>query len=104
MDEVKEIELEEGRARLESGSVLFVDVRDAGSFREAHIPGAVHLNDQTVETFMEKADKQKPVVVYCYHGHTSLGGAAYLMENGFADVVSLKGGFELWRQSEKTES
>jgi len=104
MDEVKEIELEEGRGRLESGAAVFVDVRDAGSFREAHIPGALHLNDQTVETFVAKADKQKAVVVYCYHGHTSLGGAAYLMENGFTDVVSLKGGFELWRQSEKIES
>jgi thiosulfate sulfurtransferase len=104
MDEVKEIELEEGKARLESGAAVFVDVRDAGSFREAHIPGAVHLNDQTVETFVAQADKQKPVVVYCYHGHTSLGGAAYLMENGFSDVVSLKGGFELWRQTEKIES
>ena len=104
MDEVKEIELEEGKARLESGAAVFVDVRDAGSFREAHIPGALHLNDQTVEAFVGKADKQKPVVVYCYHGHTSLGGAAYLMENGFTNVVSLKGGFELWRQSGKIES
>jgi thiosulfate sulfurtransferase len=43
-------------------------------------------------------------VVYCYHGHTSLGAAAYLRENGFTDVVSLSGGFELWRQTEKTES
>ena len=104
MDEVKEIDREEGKARLEAGSCVFVDVRDAGSFREAHIPGALHLNDQTVEAFVAKADKQKPVVVYCYHGHTSLGGAAYLMENGFSDVVSLKGGFEFWRQSEKIES
>ena len=81
-----------------------MDVRDAGSFQEAHVPGAFHLNDQTLEAFLAKADKQKPLVVYCYHGHTSLGAAAYLMENGFTDVVSLSGGFELWRQTEKIES
>ena|ERR1700722_1567030 len=104
MDEVKEIGLEEGQARFEKGGCLFVDVRDAGSFQEAHIPGALHLNGQTLESFLARPDKQKPVVVYCYHGHTSLGGAAYLMENGFTDVVSLQGGFELWRQTGKIES
>jgi thiosulfate sulfurtransferase len=43
-------------------------------------------------------------VVYCYHGHTSLGGAAYLMDQGFTEVYSLIGGFERWRQTEKIES
>jgi thiosulfate sulfurtransferase len=104
MNDIIEIEVDEARRRLESGGALFVDVRDTGSYEAAHIPGAQHLNDLTVEAFIAQADKQKPVVVYCYHGHTSLGGAAYLMENGFQDVVSLKGGFELWRQSEKIES
>lgn len=103
MDEVREINLIEGRRRLSEGQ-LFVDVRDAGSFQEAHVPGALHLNDQSLEAFLTKADKQKPVVVYCYHGHTSLGASAYLVENGFTDVVSLSGGFELWRQTEKTEA
>ena len=104
MNDIKEIEVAEAKKKLEGGGVIFVDVRDTGSFEAAHIPGAAHLNDLTVEEFIAKADKQKPVVVYCYHGNTSLGGAAYLMENGFTDVVSLKGGFELWRQTEKIES
>lgn len=103
MDEIKEIDLAAGKSLFENGSALFVDVRDAGSFQEAHIPGAVHLNDQTVADFIARTDKQKPVVVYCYHGHTSQGGAAYLMDNGFTDVASLQGGFELWRRTEKTE-
>ncbi|MGH7740275.1 MAG: thiosulfate sulfurtransferase GlpE [bacterium] len=104
MDEVKEIDLDEGKSLFEKGLVLFVDVRDAGSFQEAHIPGAIHLNDQTVANFIAQTDKQKPVVVYCYLGHTSQGGAAYLMDNGFTDVASLQGGFELWRRTEKIES
>jgi thiosulfate sulfurtransferase len=104
MNDVIEIEVDEARRRLESGEALFVDVRDTGSYEAAHIPGARHLNDLTIEAFIAQADKQKPIVVYCYHGHTSLGGAAYLMENGFTDVVSLKGGFELWRQTGATES
>src|ERR1700679_3232128 len=103
MKNVEQIEFSQAQELLAAGCV-FVDVRDAGSYEAAHIPGALHLTDDNVRAFIATADKAKPVVVYCYHGHSSLGGAAYLMEQGFTDVVSLKGGFELWRQTGKTES
>ncbi|HVM33677.1 MAG TPA: thiosulfate sulfurtransferase GlpE [bacterium] len=103
MDEVREIDVQEAQKRLEAGQT-FVDVRDPASFKAGHVPGAIFLDDQSLGGFLAKADRGKPVVVYCYHGHTSLGGAAYLMDNGFTDVVSLRGGFELWRQSGKIES
>jgi rhodanese-related sulfurtransferase len=34
----------------------------------------------------------------------SLGGAAYFLEQGFTDVVSLTGGFEAWRGVHPQES
>lgn len=103
MDDVKEIAIDRARQLFESGAV-FVDVRDPASFEAAHIPGATYLGDANVEKFVSHTDKTKPVVVYCYHGHTSLGGAAYLMDQGFTEVYSLIGGFERWRQTEKIES
>jgi thiosulfate sulfurtransferase len=99
MKDVEEIEAAQVREFLASGCA-FVDVRDAGSYESAHIPGALHLTDANVGTFIAAADKAKPVVVYCYHGHNSLGGAAYLMEHGFEKVYSLAGGFESWRRSD----
>ena len=98
---VEEIGFERAQELLASGCA-FVDVRDAASYESAHIPGALHLTDANVETFIAAADKAKPVVVYCYHGHSSLGGAAYLMEQGFAKDYSLDGGFESWRRSAAT--
>jgi thiosulfate sulfurtransferase len=103
MDEVKEISAEKAKQLLASGAT-FVDVRDPASYEAAHIPGAIPLNDNNVEKFVSQSEKNKPVVVYCYHGHTSLGGAAYLMDQGFTEVYSLTGGFEGWRQTEKIES
>ena len=103
MDDVKEISTEKARELLSAGAA-FVDVRDPGSYAASHIPGAIPLNDSNVEKFVSERDKKKPVVVYCYHGHTSLGGAAYLMDQGFQEVYSLTGGFESWRQTEKIES
>jgi len=103
MDDVKEITVEKARELISNGAVT-VDVRDPASFEAAHVPGAHYLSDANIEKFVTSTDKSKPIVVYCYHGHTSLGGAAYLMDQGFTEVYSLIGGFERWRQSEPIES
>jgi thiosulfate sulfurtransferase len=95
---IPEIQIHEAKKRLDEKECMFVDIRDPSSYRAAHIPGALHLHDGNVQEFIQKADKQQPLVVYCYHGNTSLGAVAYFMENGFADVSSMSGGFEAWRQ------
>lgn len=53
---------------------------------------------------MTKTDKAKPIVCYCCHGNNSQGTAAYLMDQGFKEIYSVAGGFELWRKTEKIES
>lgn len=83
---------------------VIVDVRDAQSFRTAHLPGAVLLDNQSAQAFVEDADKSLPVLVYCYHGNSSQSAAAWLAEKGFAEVYSLDGGFEFWRSRYPTES
>ena len=95
---IPEIQIHEAKKRLDEKECMFVDIRDPSSYRAAHIPGALHLHDGNVREFIQKADKQQPLVVYCYHGNSSLSAVAYLMENGFKDVSSMSGGFEAWRQ------
>ncbi len=104
MDTIPEIDIPEARRRLDARSALFMDVRDPGSHRAGHIPGALHVNDDTIRAFLENTDRDQPVIVYCYHGHTSLGGAAFLLSEGFREVFSLRGGFEAWRGLHPHES
>lgn len=104
MDEFKQISVEEAHQILESGKAVFVDVRDMGSYQAGHVPGALHLSDATIQEFVTKTDKTKPVVCYCYHGNTSQGAAAYLKDQGFKEVYSVIGGFEEWRQTQEFES
>jgi thiosulfate sulfurtransferase len=96
--EIPEIQIHEAKKKLDQKACLFIDIRDPGSYREAHIPGALHLHDGNVQEFLQSADKDRPVVVYCYHGNSSLGATAFLMENGFKQVASMSGGFEAWRR------
>ena len=95
--EIPQIQIHEAKQKLDEKSSLFVDVRDPASYCQAHIPGAIHLNDGNIQEFLQSTAKDQSVVVYCYHGNSSLGAAGYLMENGFSNVASMSGGFEAWR-------
>jgi len=96
--EIPQIPIQDAKNKLDQKQCLFVDIRDPSSYQQAHIPGAVHLHDGNVQEFVQNSDKDKAVVVYCYHGNSSLGATAYLIENGFKNVASMSGGFEAWRQ------
>ena len=90
---------EQGREILRDGGALFIDVRDPESHRQARIPGALPLSQAGLEAFLAATDRAHPLVVYCYHGHSSQSASDFLSEQGFQSVVSLDGGFEYWRRA-----
>ena len=96
MSEFKRIPPEQAQALREQGAVV-VDIRDQPTFAAGHIAGSRHLDNQSVADFIRAADLDAPTVVVCYHGNSSQSAAAYLISQGFSDVYSLDGGFELWR-------
>jgi thiosulfate sulfurtransferase len=102
--EIPQIQIHEAKKKLDSRACTFVDIRDPGAYRAAHIPGAMHVHEGNVLEFVQNADKETPVIVYCYHGNSSLGATAYFIESGFKDVASMSGGFEAWRQVHEHES
>ena len=96
MDPIKQIDVHKVKELEDNGSATIVDIRDPSSFKAGHIPNAIHLSDGTVKQFIIDTDKKKPLVVYCYHGISSQGAAAYFSEQGFNEVSSMIGGFEGW--------
>ena len=96
MSEFKRIPPETAQALRESGAVV-VDIRDPQSFAMGHISGSTHLDNHSLHDFITKADLDAPLIVSCYHGNSSQSAAAYLVSQGFSEVYSLDGGFELWR-------
>lgn len=102
MTEFKRIPPQEAHALREQGAVL-VDVRDPQTFESGHIPDSFHLDNHSLVDFIAKADLDKPLVVVCYHGNSSQSAAAYLAGQGFSEVYSMDGGFELWRTTYPAE-
>ncbi|WP_312940735.1 thiosulfate sulfurtransferase GlpE [Stutzerimonas balearica] len=96
MMEFKRIAPEQAQQMRREGAVV-VDIRDPHSFASGHIAGSTRLDNYSLPDFIAAADLDQPLIVTCYHGHSSQGAAAYLVGQGFSDVYSLDGGFELWR-------
>jgi len=96
MSEFKRIPPQQAQALREQAAVV-VDIRDPQAYAAGHITGAQHLDNHNIADFIRAADLDAPVIVSCYHGNSSQSAAAYLISQGFSDVYSLDGGFELWR-------
>ena len=97
MPPVQEIDIHKVKEMDDRQNATIVDIRDLGSYQAKRIPTAIHLSDDNVQEFISSADKEKPLVLYCYHGISSQGAAAYFSGQGFKEVYSMTGGFEGWQ-------
>jgi sulfur-carrier protein adenylyltransferase/sulfurtransferase len=100
--EVEEIDSSRARERLDDSSdVTFVDVRERDEWDEGFIPGAVWVPRGSLESRIEQQmpDRDREIVVYCAGGSRSAFAAKTLEELGYANVVSLAGGFAEWKRN-----
>ncbi|HVL92688.1 MAG TPA: molybdopterin-synthase adenylyltransferase MoeB [Acidimicrobiales bacterium] len=94
---IREIDGADAEARL--GEVLILDVREPDEYEQGAIPGALHIPRGHLEGQIEgrAPDKSRPVVVHCASGFRSAFAAKTLQDLGYADVASLAGGFNRWK-------
>lgn len=105
--EIDHAELETLRAK---GAPL-VDVREPGEFADGRIPGAVNIPRGVLEFEVDGhpavncikdpalSHRELPVILSCRSGARSALAAAALKDLGFAEPVSLAGGFMGWTSS-----
>lgn len=94
----KRISIDDAKVLMSENEVSLVDIRDPDSFAQGHIQGSVHLTNDNVGDYLSSVDKDKPLIVVCYHGNSSQGAADYFANQGCKDVYSLDGGFVEWQQ------
>jgi thiosulfate sulfurtransferase len=93
---MKVIDTQTAKELLLNGNIKILDIRDPASYAHSHIDQAIHLNlNQLLET-VNQFDKEQSVLVYCYHGISSLRVAQALEDLDFKQVFSLEGGFAAW--------
>jgi sulfur-carrier protein adenylyltransferase/sulfurtransferase len=98
---IREVSTDDAEQHL--GKVTFLDVREPDEYEQGALPGAVHLPRGNLEFQVEGKlpDKSAPVIVYCAGGVRSAFAARTLGQLGYADVVSMAGGFNRWKDEGK---
>ena len=99
---VKECNVEQARARLNSGEpVYFVDVREDHEYAAGHAAGAKHLSKGIIERDIEVAvpHKDAEVILYCGGGFRSVLVADNLQKMGYTNVTSMDGGWRAWNEA-----
>ena len=95
---IREVSPGEAEALVERGARL-IDVRETTEWEEGYVPGATHISKSYLEQQIEAAvpDRDTQVVLYCAGGVRSLFAAQTLAAMGYAEPISMRGGFQGWK-------
>jgi rhodanese-related sulfurtransferase len=93
-----EISVAELKAALAGGGAFtLLDVREPWEFQTAHIAGSRHIPMGDIPArFNQELDPEDHIVVVCHHGVRSMNVTAWLRQQGFEKVQSLRGGIDRW--------
>jgi molybdopterin/thiamine biosynthesis adenylyltransferase/rhodanese-related sulfurtransferase len=96
---IREVDTATAEEAIKAPGAIVLDVREPEEYEQGAIPGAIHIPRGQLESNIEGRvpDRAAPVVIYCASGVRSAFAADTLTELGYADVVSVKGGFNRWK-------
>ena len=94
--EIKEMtgkELVKKNSDKKKDEVLIIDVRSPEEYNAGHIPHAININVDELESRLDelKDYKDKTIIAYCNSGNKSGKAAEILVDNGFQDVTNADG-------------
>jgi len=106
LDPQEGMELVEGRKKLlglaGTENAAWVDPRSARKYRDGHIPGAIHLPFQKLADQEDRLRGFDVLIVYGDGFKDDLAGgmSKRLLELGFKDVRTLRGGLKAWTRAD----
>ena len=93
-----EISVSEAFTKYQSGA-LVLDVRTQEEWNEFHAPNTTLIPLDQLAARVNEVPKDREIVVVCRSGNRSQEGRDILLNAGFTQVTSMKGGLTEWRAS-----
>jgi rhodanese-related sulfurtransferase len=96
---VTEISLADARARFDTATAVFVDMRAGADFAAGHIPGALTITSVDLDSRLRSLPPESVIIAYGDAARPESGrrGAQIFMELGYPEVIALEGGFQAWQ-------
>jgi len=96
---VRHVAVHEAVQLVNQKNAVFIDIRSADLYKAGHIAQSRHLPVADFQGKRAALPKDKPLIVVCERGRTSLAAAGSLRKLGFAEVYSLEGGLQSWAKA-----
>jgi rhodanese-related sulfurtransferase len=94
---VNEIDSELLHARLDGGEdLVLVDIRTPAEVAQGAIPRATHIPMHLLPLRAAELPKDKDVVLYCRSGARSYHACQFFVQQGFSNMLNLRGGIIAW--------
>jgi rhodanese-related sulfurtransferase len=100
IDQIRPTELADWFARDASAQPVLLDVREPWEVQTASVTPqgftlvAIPMNE--IPARLSELDPAQRVACLCHHGARSQRVAAFLAQNGFAEVANVAGGIDAW--------
>ncbi|HLI02421.1 MAG TPA: molybdopterin-synthase adenylyltransferase MoeB [Acidimicrobiales bacterium] len=96
---IREVDTAGAAEQVARPGTIVLDVREPDEYEQGALPGAIHIPRGHLESQVEGkiTNHEAPIVVYCAGGTRSAFAAETLGQLGYADVVSMAGGFNKWK-------
>lgn len=75
---------------------VLVDVRTQSEFAGGHLPNAINIPLDQLQSRVNELPSDKPVVVVCATGNRSRTGSSIVARSGRGPVYNLQGGTMAW--------
>ncbi len=96
---VAEIDVDELDRLIEAKTVRILDVREDHEFRRGHVGGATNVPLGRLPDRIERLKTDRRYAVICQSGSRSRRAVGILVDHGFEDAVSVRGGTGAWTRS-----
>ena len=100
MSLINEIEVTElAQLKEKNNTVRVLDIRQPAELNSGVIPGAEALPMHTIPLRLSELNREETLVMVCRSGARSAQACMFLQQQGYENVLNLRGGMMAWARS-----
>lgn len=80
-------------------NAVVVDVREPAELAVCRLPGSTEVPMRQIPGSLDTLPREAPLFILCHHGNRSRMVVQFLRQQGFKQVINIRGGINAWAQT-----